>query len=144
MSTKTIVIYQDLIKSEAFLNLSRKSTQVYLLLRCKCQVKPIKGKQKKYTIINNGELIFTYSEAKDKYHLSSGQFKRAIDQLTEFGFIQIKSVGGLNNTSNTYKLLENWKNYGTDKFVPPQKPEKRYSCIGFQPNNKHGKNSKSN
>ena len=137
-------IETELIRSKAFNTLTGKAPQVLLLFHTRRIMEQTKGKKSRWFIKNNGKITFTYSEALKKYGFTDGTFKRAIYQLTEKGFIRINSVGGLFNTSNTYTLLDNWRHYGTDKFIPPEKPARRYKSVGFQQGNTHGKNSKKN
>lgn len=66
---------------------------------------------------NNGEIIFTYTEAKNKYKITFPRFQRALDDLIEHGFIDIKHHGGgLNGDTTKYAISERYKEWGTDSF----------------------------
>ncbi len=109
----TIEKGRQLFKSKAFNSLSGKSTQVYCILLIKRTLKEITmGKRKIWTITNNGNIQFTYKEAKT-FGISNDQFRHAIDQLSNKGFITVKSGYPLN-----FKLIDNWEKYGKDDFNP--------------------------
>ncbi len=137
-----ICVEKELVKSKAFHKLTRKSSQVLFVLFTKRVFKKTKGKTSRTVLVNNGEIEFTYSEAKKYYDMSDGVFRRAVEQLAKYGFLEITSVGGLYKTANKFTLLDNWRDYGTNKFVAGKIPEKRYSGVGFQKGNRHGKNTK--
>ena len=68
---------------------------------------------------NKNNLSFTYSEAKRL--MRAHRFKKSIDMLVEFGFIDIVRSGGVWKKCNIYGLSERWRWYGTDSFVPGKK-----------------------
>ncbi len=140
--SKPIYIEKSLIKSKAFNSLTGKSAQVLMIIMTKRVFRSISGKKSRYSLVNNGEINFTYSEAKKFYGFSDGVFKRAISQLIDTGFIKVESNGGLYKQPNKFRLLENWKDFGTHKFRLPEKTKNRYEGIGFQKGNKYGKNCK--
>ena len=91
---------------------------------------------------NNGEIVFTYKDA-EKYGISAGAFRRAIDELREKGFIDIAASGqGVHKVTNLYSISNRWKHYGTDDYEPPKVRRKGSICRGFQKGNKLGKNCK--
>jgi len=98
------------------------------------EVSDRKNGGKRWDIINDGEITFTYKEAK-MMGISTPTFARAIDQLVRFGFIEIKRTGqGLCKSTTHYAFSGRWRNYGTDKFIEKFRPKKRrYNAkIGFQ------------
>ena len=131
---KPIGVYLDpgLINSKAYLALSGTASKVLLWFMHRRQMTKVgrHGKEK-WVISNNGEIIFTYSEAKSKFKLTRPRFQRAIDDLIGKGFIEINHLGGgMMKDSSTYTISEKWKNYGTEKFqVTPRKKDTRK--LGF-------------
>ena len=86
-----IVIDADLVLSRAFLNLTGVAPQVLLLfLRRRRLVKLGRAGKERWVIENNGEIVFPYAEAMKKFGITRPRFQRAIDQLVENGFLDIK------------------------------------------------------
>ncbi|MBL6992214.1 MAG: hypothetical protein ISR65_20685 [Bacteriovoracaceae bacterium] len=71
----------------------------------------------RWTIKNNGELVFTYQEAMN-FGISKKQFCMALDELIEKGFLEITCQGTGPGQPSTYKLTERWQAYGTKDFYP--------------------------
>jgi len=134
---KVIVLEQQLIKSQAWLELRGYAQAVYLLFRCKCQIQKRKGRPGKKDnlskiVANNGELVFTYNEAKKKYGITYPRFSRAIGELIEKGFIDIAATGmGVHKVTTLYAISERWQDYGTPEFKKIGRP-KRSIAIGFK------------
>jgi predicted transcriptional regulator len=109
----------DILYSEAFSVLS--ATSIRVLLRFIQKRKYHKeGKRKKKVVYENNPIIFTYNEA-ECFSISRSSFARAIRELIEKGFIEIEHQGGTvgnGNDCSTYRLIDDWKDYGTDKFIP--------------------------
>jgi len=138
-------IDRRLIKSKAFQSLQRpvsfKVLGVFWLKR-QCFNVGRQGK-KQWCIINNGEIVFTYKEAKDKYGISYGAFRNAIDELREKGFIDISESGaGLYKSANLYSISDRWKLYGTADYGKPKPRPKGPINKGFQKGNDYGRNCK--
>jgi hypothetical protein len=112
---------RDLFHSKAWISLSGKATQVYALFLCKRQgthIQGKKGRKKEWLCTNCHELEFTYPEAKAR-GITKRQFTRAIDQLVRHGFISVVETGGAyQKHKSKYALIDNWRDYGTDKFKP--------------------------
>ena len=68
---------------------------------------------------NKNDLSLTYAEA--SWLMGSHRFKKSIDMLVEFGFIDIVRSGGVWKRCNIYALSERWRLFGTDKFVEGKK-----------------------
>jgi hypothetical protein len=137
---------QGIIKSPAWLSLVGVATHVYLLFRCKCQWsnrrrKP--GGRDAWTITNNGELEFTYAEAKKKYGITKGQFVRALDQLIDRGFLDVAATGmGVFKAKTLYSISYRWQHWGTDAFDKAERPAASIRNCGFKPGNKIWEKSK--
>lgn len=134
-----LVIEQKMIKSKAWLSLSGTGKGIYLLFQCRCKIdsKMIKKTRKvEKSVINEGEIVFTYKEATSKYGISKDRFTRAIDQLVETGFIDIASTGqGQHKMCTNYSISGRWRDWGTDKFIHKHRHKPAYNRIGFQNGN---------
>ena len=94
-----------------------------------------------WTLTNNGQIIFTYAEAKKKYGISNGSFRDAIDELIDKGFIDIAQSGaGMYKSANLYSISDRWKLYGTDGYKEPEPRPKKPINKGFQKGNQYGQN----
>ena len=139
-------VQRKMITSKAFLSLrTAAACKVLMIFLNKCKMELIQHKprgEKEYYIANNGEIQFTYIEAEGKWGISSGKFKRAIEQLVAVGLIDIAKPGsGLFRDVSLYAISDRWEEYGTDEFVHMERPKRKLK-IGFRKGNKHGKNSK--
>ena len=128
----------DLIESDAFRKLCGKWA-VVVLIRFHQKVyrkNPSKKKQPlhKYIITNNGEIIFTYSEAKELGIKSSKTFNKVIRQLVEDkGFIDIAEFGNWYQQKPTkFAISSRWKRYGTPDYKPEKIPRLLPQGLGFQ------------
>ena len=128
-----IFIDADLVLSPAFLQLTGAAPQVYLLfLRRRRMVKLGRKGKEKWIIENDGEIVFPYAEAKEKFGITPPRFQRALDQLVEHGFIDIThSGGGMLRDISKYAISTRWMDYGTSKFIEKQRP-KDTRGLGFK------------
>ncbi len=101
---------RELFESEAFISLTGVAPQLLILILSKRRIENHgrKGKEKK-VCVNCDSIYFTYIEAKKKYRISKPRFTRAIDDLLEKGFINIKHQGGNYKQDKTiYALSDTW------------------------------------
>ena len=85
--SKGVYLQHDILESQAFWNLSGIAIKVFMVFRMKCVMKKVNtGKRDGVFILNNGEIQFTYIEAKRNYGISKSTFQRAISLLIEVGF----------------------------------------------------------
>jgi len=140
---KSTAIYIDraLIKSKAFNSISAACYRVYFRFLKKRRVKPINARKRKksYIISNNGEIIFTYSEARKKLGMPSSTFMKSIDKLIEVGLIDVihagsggRSPDGLHGDVSLYAISERWKTYGTPEFEIKTRPKDTRGGRGFK------------
>ncbi|MCJ7777764.1 MAG: hypothetical protein MUP16_05570 [Sedimentisphaerales bacterium] len=120
---------RELLFSKAFWSLPADAVRVYLIFLNKLVVKrPETRKEKRkwgYIVVNNGEIQFTYKEARVKFGISSVQFTRILDRLVESGFIDIAQRGdGMQRTPTLYGVSERWKAYGTSEFKPAARAQR--------------------
>lgn len=133
-----IVLEQSLVKSKAWLALSGAAPIVYLIFRTKCRIDKPPGKpgKRRRVILNNGELVFTYIEAKSRYGISPSRFRRAIDELIAKGFIDIADTGmGVHKVATCYAISERWRDYGTPGFKEVKRPKPKIANPGFKRGN---------
>jgi hypothetical protein len=126
-----------LIESDAFLELSGKAAIICLIrFHQKAYKKSLKGKKgiKNYTITNNGEIIFTYGEAKELGIKSSRTFNKVIRELVEDkGFIDIAEFGNwYGNKPSKFAISGRWKRYGTADYEKVEIPRILPQGIGFK------------
>lgn len=143
MSSDAMYISKRLVKSKAFLSLKTPAAcQVYLIFLIKCVVKEeFPGH---WVIKNNGKIQFSYDEALEKWNISDGRFKRAIEQLVENGFIDITRVSsGTRKQTALYAISDRWKKFGEPDFEEAHRIKRpKEKKVGFQKGNKFGVNSK--
>ena len=133
---KSIFFDKDLLLSRAYLDLTGISPQVLSLFLIRRKLSKIgrKGKET-WDIINNGEIVFPYSQAEIKYGITKPRFRRAINQLIEHGFLEINHHGGgMVKDCTTYIISDRWRKYGTDKFIFKSLP-KDTRKLGFTSQN---------
>lgn len=138
---------KGLVNSPALWELTATAIRVYMVFRSKIVVKPFEGskskreKKGKYVFPNIDELQFTYREAKEKYGISSGTFRRAIELLVKIGLIDITHAGnGIQRDVSLYAISGRWEKFGTDEFVV-KKRQKRTQHYGFTKRNTCGRNA---
>ena len=113
-------IRRDIIASHAFWELNGVAIKVFMVFRLKCKiVKTSAGKKEIKNILNNGEIIFTFQEAWNKYGIPKSTFLRARDQLIKVGLIEIAEDGGYHHTTK-YAISNNWRNYPEQTFERPK------------------------
>jgi hypothetical protein len=125
-----IFLPRSLPDSPAFISLSKWSHIVLVKFYSKRVMKSIKRNRKKYWVCeNNGRIIFPYTEAV-KMGIGKREFRNAIDELQEKGFLDIKHRGNggrkpeATNSGDAalYWIDDRWKEFGTERFLPPKNP----------------------
>ena len=121
--SKNIWIEREMILSPAFHKLNGRSMGVLFLFLYRRQWSRPSRKGKWHTT-NNGEIVFPYEEARKKFNIPKSSFARAIDNLIEYGFIDITHLGGgLIGDCTKYSISNRWRNYDTDRFVQKKRPK---------------------
>ena len=125
-------------RNPAFRKLNASSILIlfeFLYRRKVAQVPTEAGSRKKWIISNNGKIIFTYDEAKNRFGIPRSTFRRAIDQLVNLGFIDITHHGGgMMKDASKYAISERWKEYGKKEFLKKSRP-KDTRGLGFTKEN---------
>ena len=133
-TSKNIWIEREMILSSAFHKLNGRAMEVLLLFLYRRQWKQA-GREGKWYTTNNGEIVFPYKEAKKRFKIPKSSFARAIDNLIEYGFIDITHLGGgLIGDCTKYSISNRWRNYDTDRFVQ-KKRSKDTRGFGFTAKN---------
>jgi len=135
-SSPYILVERKMVKSPVFQSLSGASKTVLMLFLYRRKYSKIGRKGRgKWVFSNNGEIIFTYQEALNKWGLTKPRFSRALDELIEKGFIDINHLGGgMVKDASTYYISQRWEEYGTDQFIPQSRP-KDTRRLGFTKEN---------
>jgi hypothetical protein len=99
-----------MFQSKAFLSLQGSAAQLLILFLGKRNFDQIgKKRSKKYVCVNSESITFTYIEAEKKFGFTKPRFLRAIDELLEKGFIEIKyQGGGYKRDKTVYALSTRW------------------------------------
>ena len=133
-TSKNIWIERQMILSSAFHKLNGRAMEVLLLFLYRRQWKQAGRKGKWYTT-NNGEIVFPYKEAKKRFKIPKSSFARAIDNLIEYGFIDIAHLGGgLIGDCTKYSISNRWRSYNTKRFVQKKRPKDKRG-FGFTSKN---------
>jgi len=130
-----IYLPRSLCDNEAFKSLSKWSHVILIKFYSKRIMKPIKRgrNRKRYWVCeNNGQIMFPYSEA-EKMGIGKREFRNAIDELQDKGFLDIKHRGNGGRKpersnardATLYWIDERWKDFGSDKFIPPRNPRRK-------------------
>ncbi len=133
-SSETMWIPRRMHRSPAFRKLTATAILVYLEFKYRCKYAQA-GSRGRWHHVNNGELIFTYADAKKKFNITPSTFARAIGQLVKFGFIEVTHHGGgMLKDSSKYAISERWQDYGKEEFIEKfrKKDERK---LGFSKKN---------
>lgn len=125
MASEIMVIERDLTKSQAFRTLP--ATAIVMLFDFLGKRK-IKGGR----ILNNGEIVYPFSEA-EKRGIPQATFNRNRDILVERGFIDVTHAGsgGKKGDMTTYAISDRWKKWGKDTFKTAVRPKDLRKGIGW-------------
>ena len=118
--TRGIFIERDILESDAFWDITSVGTQVYMVFLMKRVLSDKSfGKDKARIVANNGEITYTFVEARKNHKIPKSTFLRARDQLIKVGLIEIAEDGGSHHTTK-YAISNNWRNYPEQTFERPK------------------------
>ncbi len=85
-------------------------------------------------ITNQGQIIFTYGEARELGMESTETFHRVLKELVEDkGFIDIESRGDyIDNEPTRFRISDRWREYGTKNYKAAKMPRVLPKGLGFQ------------
>lgn len=119
---------KNLLRATVFRGLKKWSMLVYFDFLRKRQMEKCKHSKKSdhWIICNNGDIVYPYSEAENK-GIGRREFRNALDELIEKGFLDIArhGSGGRSGDMTKYIIDDRWKDYGTPVFRPPAKARKK-------------------
>lgn len=129
---REVYIESKLLQSKAYLSLAGKSAQVLAIFWCKKRMVNFgTTRKKKWQQINNGELVFTYTQAIGTYGIRQSTFTRALTELISKGFIDVAHPSTqLRGDVTLYAISDRWRDYATDRFEAATRPKGR-SGMGF-------------
>jgi hypothetical protein len=116
-----LVMSKKLIRSKAFIKLTGAAKQMLLELYMRLTLESYKPSKRhrsqQFYAGNNGKLKITYESTHKMFGYSTTTISSGINQLVNYGFIEIAELGcGVKRLSHKIALINNWKDYGTDKF----------------------------
>lgn len=125
----------ELLHSEAYKELTYSPALKVLNFfheKIRFQVNKERRGKKKYTVVNDGEIDFTYREALFR-GLASHKFRKALVELHRLGFIEVKKPGSaLKGDWSVFRLSDRWREYGTPSFQKLEFPKSiRWVNFGF-------------
>ncbi len=129
-----VYLEAELLDSDALKELGKWEWKVYLRFlqkRIISKAQRTKNRSAERTIVNNGEIIFTYGEA-EKMGILRREFRNSLDELIKYGFIDInkQGSGGWKRDATTYYISGRWKRWGKPDFQQTTKPRKRNTKQG--------------
>lgn len=104
-------IEREMYQSTAWMALRRtfSAKLLILFLDKRRREKQVKGQKQRHRFINLNSIDMPYSELEKKYGVCRQTITRAIDELLEKGFIEIRHHGGTYRHEKTiYALSEKW------------------------------------
>jgi hypothetical protein len=122
-----VVLYDQIIDSSAWKQLSGTAIKVYVqLVRMRYKKIEKAGKKKYCTDDNARNLVLTQNMAVELWNMDRRTLTKAVRELIEFGFIDLVQHGFIrlensaaaNKQPNVYGLTERWKDFGTPKYIP--------------------------
>ncbi|MCH2391743.1 MAG: hypothetical protein MK238_04320, partial [Nitrospinales bacterium] len=117
----------------AFRKMTKSS--IFILIEFYSRRQVAKIPRRGWQIRNNGEIVFTYDEAKSKFRIARSTFRSSIDQLVELGFIDIAHHGGgMMKDCSKYGISERWRDYGREEYIKKSR-KKDTRKLGFTTKN---------
>ena len=130
---KPMFIDRRMQRSPAFHKMTKSS--IFILLEFYSRRQVAKIPRRGWQIRNNGEIVFTYDEAKSKFRIARSTFRSSIDQLVELGFIDIAHHGGgMMKDCSKYGISERWRDYGREEYIKKSR-KKDTRKLGFTTKN---------
>jgi hypothetical protein len=127
---------KNLLVSDAFRTLTKTAMLVLFDFHGK---KRVHGRGEKRKVLNNGDFLYSYNEAKKK-GISGSAFMNAIDQLIERGFLYVaEQGGGMKGHPSRYGLSSHWRQFGSPAFKALVRKKRcaQYPNAGFQKGHRH-------
>lgn len=116
-----VYLENELLQSQAVKEIKSAKTFKVLLefyrRRIMRKPKDRRCKHSKAVILNNGEIVLRYSDAKKLLGIPQTTYSRCLTELVELGFLDIAEMAcGLHRQPTKFSISERWKKYGTPDF----------------------------
>lgn len=111
---KFISLFDDMIESKAYLELTAHDIMLYIKLRQKYTVKKVNG-----VIVGSNKDDISMPKREYEKFMHQNTFYKSIDNLIDKGFIRVIRNGRFSKQCNIYGFVSMWQHYGTDKFNVP-------------------------
>jgi len=117
-----MMLYLDMVDSEAWQQLTAYDIQLYLHMLRKYQRKTTKGQ---IWDSNSDNISIPAKEYRQIMHQAT--FEKCIDHLIEVGFLKLIENRYKTRQCNIYGFTDTWQKYGTKEFnVEPEHKRKNY------------------
>jgi len=112
----TVVVEREMIDSPAFQSLSGMAVKILLIFLAKRQIKKVAHPSRdRWDIQNNGNITFSYLEARDR-GINSKVFRSRLLELEAHGFLKKhQRSGGYSREMATYFLTSDWRKWRSGK-----------------------------
>jgi hypothetical protein len=128
-----IYLLKEILESNAYRSLNKAEMLIYQDFLAKREFREVgRGKNRRWEMVNNGEIVYPFSEAEGK-GFSRQTFNRAIVRLQKVGFIDIthRGRGGRPPAKGTgdmtkYLIDDRWRDYDPElgqSTRPPRIPK---------------------
>ena len=126
---KPLFVDREILESPAWRKMPGTAGKVYLWFLMRRQVEKTKdphARQARFRTANDGEIVFTYREAKKRFGLSSPRFHRALADTVRYGFLDMAHHGtGLKGDATKWGFSDRWRAYGKPDFKVVELPKGR-------------------
>jgi hypothetical protein len=132
------LLKSEMVLSPAYKALTESGLRVLIVFLLKQPMEKV-GPKEWIPKQTDNDMSFTYVEAEKLLGFTPPRFARAIDNVIETGFIDLKyQGGGMEGNRSSYVLIGMWKLHGTDQFRVRPRPKKGLN-IGFIKKNRRKK-----
>lgn len=114
-NSKYIRITKDMMESEAWAKLDVYDTNAYIHFKSKYY------ENNRIKTSNEKDISLTYKEMSKA--MSSDRYKKSIDNLLEYGFIDIVKHSPQTRDATIYGLSSRWHDYGNGNFKKASRPK---------------------
>jgi hypothetical protein len=136
-----LVLSKKMLRSKPFIALTGAAKQILVELYMRLTLDSYKSSRarhssdKRYLAKNNGKLVLSYASIHSQFGYSTATISNAINQLVNYGFIEIAELGcGVKRQSHKIALIRNWQDYGKDEFFVGEGKADKPVNDGFKSN----------
>jgi len=123
-NSKPVYVDRKILDSAAYWALSGVAAKYLMVFLARRQMHIVKA-SREWVIKNNGEIVFPYSDAKNRYGVKNpGTHSRNLRELHAKGFIDVNHLGGgMEGDPTTFSISKRWKKYETPDFEEVEWPK---------------------